>query len=481
VPNAAIVHAVIPHSGSTRLAIDLKAIEALAPDQASLSAASKLAKRSHWIRLERSSSLMWGECQGSGANPYRVVVDEDDQGYKCTCPSRKFPCKHSLALMWIGATAPQEFAPSAEIPEWVHDWLGRRRKTGGVAGATADSSAKSIQLAGGPETAAKPEDPEAVERREAAQRQRAANARASIAAGLDELDQWIADQLRLGLSGFVDGASERCRRIAARLVDAKATSLASQIDELPAQLLALRNEERPEAAIRELGKIALLARAWRAAPDDPELQRLVATSETREQVLADAAAPRLSSVWEVLGERIETRRDGLVSHATWLMALAGSEPRFALLQDYYPASAGRRSQAFSAGERFHASLVFYPARQPLRALIAERGGPVSDDEPWPNPGIETPTDPLVAHALHQRAAPWSSRTPVLLPPGSLARDAGGTLWWQSDKPASDIALPLAIAPPEPVLGIALDASVGLWNGARLDLLASQTRFGRLSL
>ncbi|TIQ61340.1 MAG: SWIM zinc finger family protein, partial [Mesorhizobium sp.] len=107
---------------------------------------------------------------------------------------------------------------------------------------------------------------------------------------LDELDQWIADQLRLGLSGFIDGSSDRCRRIAARLVDMKATALAGRIDEIPSRLMALRSEERPDATIRELGKLVLLAKAWRSAPDDPELKRLVSTSETREQILANPDA-----------------------------------------------------------------------------------------------------------------------------------------------------------------------------------------------
>ncbi|TIW51321.1 MAG: SWIM zinc finger family protein, partial [Mesorhizobium sp.] len=101
---------------------------------------------------------------------------------------------------------------------------------------------------------------------------------------------WIADQLRLGLAGFVDASSERCRRIAARLVDLKATALAGRIDELPAKLMALRGEERPDAAIRELGKLVLLAKAWRAAPDDAELKRLVSASETRDQILANPDA-----------------------------------------------------------------------------------------------------------------------------------------------------------------------------------------------
>jgi hypothetical protein len=32
------------------------------------------------------ASLLWGECQGSGATPYLVIVSPHDLGYKCTCP-----------------------------------------------------------------------------------------------------------------------------------------------------------------------------------------------------------------------------------------------------------------------------------------------------------------------------------------------------------------------------------------------------------
>src|SRR5215470_12875716 len=108
------------------MSLTLERIEALAPDQASLAAARKLLKPSSWPTLAEAEGLIWGECQGSGATPYRVVVSEADAGYKCTCPSRKFPCKHALALMWMRADKPSAFAP-ANVPEWVEDWLSRRR------------------------------------------------------------------------------------------------------------------------------------------------------------------------------------------------------------------------------------------------------------------------------------------------------------------------------------------------------------------
>ena len=110
-----------------RVSVDLRAIEQLATDQSSLKAAAGLAKPGKWSGTGSSTDgvLLWGECAGSGANPYRVMADLRDFGNKCTCPSRKFPCKHVLGLLWLKAEALVAFAP-AETPEWVSDWLGRR-------------------------------------------------------------------------------------------------------------------------------------------------------------------------------------------------------------------------------------------------------------------------------------------------------------------------------------------------------------------
>src|SRR5215475_3570963 len=119
-------------------------IERFAPDQASLGAALKLVKPAKWPVLggDAGTTLLWGECQGSGSAPYRVVLATADLGYKCTCPSRKFPCKHVLALMWQYCDGPQRFSESA-APEWVNDWLSRRRgKSSDAAAAVARNAAE---------------------------------------------------------------------------------------------------------------------------------------------------------------------------------------------------------------------------------------------------------------------------------------------------------------------------------------------------
>ncbi|MBY0565456.1 MAG: SWIM zinc finger domain-containing protein [Hyphomonadaceae bacterium] len=444
-------------------------IEAMAPDQSALSAASALLKPAKWPVRARADSLIWGECQGSGANPYRVVADTADHGSKCTCPSRKFPCKHALALMWMYVDNAAAFQPGS-IPDWVNDWMGRRRK-GAAAPVSTSNDAKSLDVAAAT-LEARPLDPLAEARRKAASGKRALETRRSVRSATEDLDLWIEDQFRTGLAGFLGELSERCRRIAARLVDAKAAALASRVDEMPSRLLTLPNDGRIDAAIRELGKLALLTRAWRAQPDDPELRREVINSESRDDVLNNADAPRVRSTWEVLGEQITTRRDGLISQSTWLLNTNGGPQRFALLLDFFPASAGRRGGAFVAGESIDAELAFYPACAPLRAVIAARQDAEPGDGAWP----AADADPITAHAAQLMAAPWRVETPVLLSAGRLVPE-GKLHWWRSD---TGIVAPLRTAPPLLGMGAAIDNAFGLWDGARLSLVAARTNWGRLA-
>jgi hypothetical protein len=236
------------------MVLSLAKIEALAPDQAAREAARKLLEPATWPTLAcDESGLVWGA--------YRVVVSEVDAGYKCTCPSRKFPCKHSLALMWMRAEGKAAFA-SATPPQWVNDWLSRRRGPSAVpAAGAAPQVSIAVAAAGGEEPAAS--DPKA-EARAAAQRERnRADREAAILAGLDEFDLWLSDQLEKGIAAFVANAAGACRRMAQRLVDAKASALATRLDSLPARLFSLTEAARPTAAVVELGVFHLIAEAYR--------------------------------------------------------------------------------------------------------------------------------------------------------------------------------------------------------------------------
>lgn len=463
------------------MSLTTDSITQLAPDQASLNAANKLMKPNKWPTLAQSGDLVWGECQGSGANPYRTVFDNSNAGYKCTCPSRKFPCKHALALMWMYVQDPKPFS-DGQVPQWVSDWLARRRKPASgeapekAAAKTSGKGGKSLSAAT-QATPAEPLDPTVEAKRRAASEKRANATRKSIAAGIDELNHWLDDQIRGGLATFLKDMNTRCRTIAARLVDAKAQALAGRLDELPARLMQVPSELRLNVAIQELGRIVLICRAWNANQTDAELSRLVGSSENRDAVLESEAALRVPSVWEVVGEQVTTRRDGLVSQATWLLNL-GEGTTFALLLDFFPASLGRRSSAFAVGERLEAELAFYPARNPLRAVIAKRS---SSDEANPQ-GIgeltwpATREQPLAVYRETLGLAPWTSEVPMLLPRGRIAR-VGSACWWESQD--CDLALPISGKPAQHIASVPTQQSVALWDGNNLTLLSAQSAWGSL--
>jgi hypothetical protein len=79
---------------------------ALAPDDSCRRAAVPLARPAPWAGPGAAGDLVWGQCAGSGTSVYQVVVDLSGPAFSCSCPSRKFPCKHALGLLllWSAGT-----------------------------------------------------------------------------------------------------------------------------------------------------------------------------------------------------------------------------------------------------------------------------------------------------------------------------------------------------------------------------------------
>jgi len=93
---------------------------ALAPDASSRQAAARLAGLSQWSGTGAAGDVVWGLCAGSGKNPYQTILDLTGPAYKCSCPSRKFPCKHALALLlnWANDLVPGAAQPSDLAGSW---------------------------------------------------------------------------------------------------------------------------------------------------------------------------------------------------------------------------------------------------------------------------------------------------------------------------------------------------------------------------
>ena len=99
---------------------------AAAPDSTSQIAGRRLARPGPWSAIGVSDGLLWGECQGSGKTPYRVTVDTGGRRYQCSCPSRKFPCKHALGLLFLWAE--RRIDESGEIASFAKDFADRVRR-----------------------------------------------------------------------------------------------------------------------------------------------------------------------------------------------------------------------------------------------------------------------------------------------------------------------------------------------------------------
>jgi len=94
-----------------------------APNSAAAENGRKLSQKGSFTHLCRTAdgALYWAECKGSGKNPYRTSIDfsasDSAPVCRCSCPSRQFPCKHALGLMFE-LLAGKEFE-TAEIPEEI--------------------------------------------------------------------------------------------------------------------------------------------------------------------------------------------------------------------------------------------------------------------------------------------------------------------------------------------------------------------------
>ncbi|MGY1802497.1 SWIM zinc finger family protein [Blastococcus sp. SYSU D00922] len=362
---------------------------ALAPDSSSVAAARKLSGSGPWSGTGTADepAAVWGMCAGSGKNPYLTVVDLTGPAYKCSCPSRKFPCKHALGLLllWAGGGV-----GTATPPDWAAEWLAGRAQRAGQA---AERSAARAD-------AAAPPDPEAAARRA---EQRAAR----VAAGVEELDTWLADQVRGGLAGLERAGYRPFEAVAARMVDAQAPGLASRLRALPGVVAA--GDGWPGRLLEELAMLRLAVAGHRRLGDLPEelaacVRREVGYPVAKDDVLASAP---VHDQWQVLALR-DREEDRLTARRVWLHGSASG--RAALVLSFAPP--GQPLDAsLVPGTSVEADLHFYPGAAPLRALVGERSGEPGRPA-WPAGG--TLGDAARAFAAAVAADPWTRSWPVVV-------------------------------------------------------------------
>ena len=363
------------------MSLTLEQITEMAPDGGSAAAGKKLMALKNWEDLGHSAEALWGRCRGSAV--YQVKVDLANLGYHCSCPSRKFPCKHVLGLLMLWAASPAAVA-AAESPDWVGDWLERRRL-------------REEKKAAAPSTAAaKPVD-------EKAQQRRTEQREGRVADGLSRLDMWLKDLVRNGLAGIEIRPPAFWDEQAKRLVDAQAPGLASRV----ARLAAIPRSSRdwPARLLAELGRLALLLHAWQRIEQlDPPLQ-----SDVR-QILgwtvpqADVErGEQIEDAWVVVGQWIDDE-DRVRAQRSWLV---GRNTNRTALVLQFAAGGQPFAEAIVPGSEQRATLAFYPGAVPQRAKFVARKESVQHVNARP-PGVATIAGFLDAVTAAIACQPWLS-------------------------------------------------------------------------
>ncbi|HEU5328499.1 MAG TPA: SWIM zinc finger family protein [Thermomicrobiales bacterium] len=436
------------------LRLTAEQVLALAPDGAAAAAGRKLGAATPWRDLGCNDAALWGECQGSAL--YQVRVDLADLAVKCSCPSRKVPCKHSLGLLLLAATTPGAFAGS-EPPEWVSDWLARRASNAARREAAPAKSAPDAQVA-------KP----------AAKARQADRRLARVTAGLDALDLWLHDLLRTGLASVEMQPASFWEQQAARLVDAQAPGVAARVR----QLATIPNSapDWPARLLDRLGRLALLLAAFRQLDDLPadlreDVRGAIGWTLNQEEVIARGET--VTGEWLVLGQRV-TEEDRLRAQRTWLASAHDGRP--ALIMQYAIGSAPFPNMLLP-GTRLSADLTYWPGAAPQRALVRQRhGGPEPIKAPLPGaPNLAALLDQVAAATARQ---PWLDRFLGVLNAVLPARTESG--WFVHDHTGN--VLPLAAGDHWRLLALSGGQPVDLaaeWDGetlAPLGVLADSAYF-----
>jgi hypothetical protein len=422
-------------------------VVALAPDASAARAGRSLADARRWSGLGTGGTAAWGECRGSAAQPYRACIDLAEPAFRCSCPSRKLPCKHALGLFLILAGEPGAIGRT-EPPDWVRDWLEKR----------ADRAVRAAR------PAEPPADPAAAAEEQA---RRARRRQDRVDAGVDELSLWLGDLVRQGIADLPGRPRQVWTQLAARMADAQAPGLARLVGEM--SVVPYSGPGWPDRLLARMGRLHLALEGWRRMDSLPEglraeLRALVGFTESREAVIA--GGERSEGRWAVVGRSVR-QEERLRVQRTWLRGLDAG--RHALLLDF-AAVQQPLDVSLVPGSTVTATLAFYPAALPLRAVVAARRGEAAALDSLP--GVLSVDASLGAFAAALAANPWLERAPMSVR-GVVPSPAGGG-WSVVD--GDGASLPLA-SDRAGVLLLALGGGhpidvFGEWDGLALTPLAA---------
>ena len=370
----------------------------MAPDAASAKAGTSLANQSKWVSVGTNDEALWGECKGSGKKPYQTQVELASCTSRCSCPSRKFPCKHALGLLFLYADQIAPLTSPGTPPQWVQEWLQGRKERATKKEERAEKQAQ-----------AKAADPE----KQAVQLAKRQKKRwDNIQTGTQELQRWLVDQFEQGFASFSSAHTEQWRNMAARMVDAQAPGLGRMLLEALNTMEA--GADYQQDAIEQLGLIQLLVSATLRQDElPPTVQADVRTALgwpiEKEEIVGNPQqqAPAITDQWLVMGQTTQEVDSRLTERRIWLYGQ--NTHQYALLLDFAYKGQGL-DWSWNNQFCYDAALAYYPSQSPLRALVIEQKAQAQENN-WP---VISAKESIDLAAAMFAATPWLVRVPVLL-------------------------------------------------------------------
>jgi len=313
----------------------------LAPDESSKKSGKELANPSKWVTKGANEQAIWGECQGSGSKPYQTQIDISNLAFKCSCPSRKFPCKHGIALGLIYARQQNLFSHST-VPAWVNEWISKRSQRDEKKAEKKD----------------KPVDEAAQEKRQQAREQK-------VSDGIEELLVWIRDIIRNGIINIPGKGYQYWDAVAKRMVDAQAPGLAGMIRGL--SNINYFKEGWQTNFLDALLNIYLIAKGYL----NKELLDPLIVQDVRNWIGFTIGQDELKEkqgvkdTWLVINKHISDE-DNLTVERNWLYGIDTNQ--YALVLQFIIRGQGA-GILLSPGMCIDAELVYFPSVSPQRALI----------------------------------------------------------------------------------------------------------------
>ncbi|MFY7963386.1 MAG: SWIM zinc finger family protein [Chitinophagaceae bacterium] len=316
-------------------------ILALAPDEASKKAGKDLSNLAKWVSKGCNEEAIWGECQGSGSKPYQTQIDVAALAFKCSCPSRKFPCKHGIGLLLLNAKYNNTFTNTTP-PAWVKDWLDKR---------TEKAEKKAEQKD-------KPVD-------EAAQAKRSKAREQLIEDGIEDILLWMKDVLRNGIINIPEKGTADFDAIAKRMIDAKAPGLAAMIKALIN--INYYQEGWQHLFINQISRIYLVISGFKnKATINPvlfeDIKTAIGFTQSQEELKTQSG---IKDHWLVIGKKTN-EEDNITTERNWLYGI--NTQTYALVLQFSVRGQGI-TFSLTPGMMVDAELVFYPSVKPLRAII----------------------------------------------------------------------------------------------------------------